>query len=99
MLALINDILDLSIRIGGEAPRLVDHGLRQSKARHHDERARGQHRRGESAVLGQLAEVPHGLDSCPACLYVAGPNVQVAFGYPAGGLHCAVPSIAQLDPS
>jgi hypothetical protein len=51
---------------------LVDHAVRQSHARHHDERARGQHRRGESAVLGQLAEVPHGLDSCPAPFYLAG---------------------------
>jgi hypothetical protein len=29
---------------------------------------------------------------CPARLYLARPNVQVAFGYPAGGVHRAVPA-------
>ena len=32
--------------------------VRQSHARHHDERARGQHRRGKSPIPAQLAEVP-----------------------------------------
>jgi hypothetical protein len=49
-----------------------------------DQRARGQHRRGESAVLGQLAEVPRGLDSCPTPFYLAG-HVVVAFAYPSAG--------------
>ena len=36
--------------------------------------------------------MPYKLNSCPARLYVAGPNVQVAFACPADGLHRAVPS-------
>jgi hypothetical protein len=76
---------------------LVDHGLRQSKARHHDERARGQHRRGESAVLGQLAEVPHGLDSCPTPFYLAG-HVEVAFAYPSAGQKAQLGKHAYQEP-
>jgi hypothetical protein len=75
----------------GTAVVLVDHRVRQSHARHHDERARSQHRRGESAVLGQLAEVSRRLDSCPAPFYLAA-HVFVASACPTGGIYRAVPS-------
>ena len=66
-------------------------GVRQSQARDHHERARGQPGRGESAIPDELAEVPYRLDFLGAALYLACRHV-VASACPAGGLRRAVPS-------
>jgi hypothetical protein len=68
---------------------LVDHAVRQSHARHHDERAGAEPGRGQGPIPDQLAEVPHGLDSYRAPFYLAPAS--------APSFHCAARSSVERD--
>jgi hypothetical protein len=66
---------DACTRTGTAAPSCDGfslHDLLRSEARYH------QPERGQGAIPTQLAEVPHGLDSCTSPLYL---NVEFAFAY------------------